>query len=364
MYQEETKFSTKTNDISKCNVSYQRPVKVGHYSLDACKEKQTKKVLFDESKLSYLRIPKSGPILFDLTESYEKYSHIQWASTPNEKLDQFLHWIVNGNYVLSNNIHQPLGVDFLTYRGVLTKILVSPFVNDKWWIGATKFRGTIYLCLYPENKFQNNALNILSFGGYRFEHYITRSSPDETENSPFSPDRGEYSAVLKSKLESFDGKLSLMYAAEIDCLDEGRTNSSEMRNFVEIKTTKEMFSSYQYQNFFKWKLIKWWAQCYLVDVSKIICGYKTHDHVVNEIEEMDVDRIPQKCSQYWTRRQCLDFLHRFLRHVQKIVVDDDPKQLYLFTNDQPQAISCKKLFNPGPFEIIPDWYITGLQNKK
>ena len=56
--------------------------------------------------------------------------------------------------------------------------------------------------------------------------------------------------------------------------------SSEMKTFCLI---------FYYCRF---KLIKWWAQSFLVGIPKIVCGYRDDDGVVHRLEEMDVQTLP------------------------------------------------------------------------
>ena len=158
-------------------------------------------------------------------------------------------------------------------------------------------------------------------------------------------------------MQSSAGKQSILYAAEVDCLDLGKTDADQMENFVEIKTTREMYHENQYRNFQKFKLIKFWAQSYLIGIPKIYCGMKNDQHVVEHIEQHNVHQIPQQCSAYWSRKQCLNFLWQFITFVQELVIDDDPKQVYLFSNEIPNLISARRLFHSGHFQILPEWYI-------
>ena len=359
-YERKRSMSCNKESIEECDAMLAAPVKIGQYSLTVEKETEHREIIFNDSYLTYLWMPPKGEqYAFDLSESYDKFRHINWCAAANVKLDEFLQWIIkNRKQLFSCNDQKPLETDFITYRGVLTKILVTPFVRDKWLIGATKFKGTIYLCPYYEHVQLDKVGNEMSYGGLRFEHYLTRSNPNETNKTePFTSKKEEYSIVMRSKVQSNLGKIYLMYAAEVDCLDLGKTDSNIMENFVEIKTTRHMRHENQIRNFQRFKLIKWWAQSYLIGVSKIICGYKDDRHVVDDIESMDVHQIPRKCAQHWSRRQCLNFLRQFLSFVQQTVVDDDPHQVYLFSNEDTNQISTRKLLISSHYQILPDWYI-------
>ncbi|KAF9164136.1 hypothetical protein DFQ26_001782 [Actinomortierella ambigua] len=74
--------------------------------------------------------------------------------------------------------------DFISYRGVLTKLLCTPYTrNEPWEIRATLFKGSIYLNEYvpPEKRAKNlgetDRHKLMSYWGYRFETLCTLSKP-------------------------------------------------------------------------------------------------------------------------------------------------------------------------------------------
>ena len=125
------------NSIRDSNASLEKPQKIGQYCLINDKQTGKREAIFDNLKLSYLHLPpKNEPFSFDLNESYQKYRHINWCSAANVKLDEFLEWIVHNKAKFDVNQLKPLGTDFVTYRGALTKLMVTPFQRDKWLIGG------------------------------------------------------------------------------------------------------------------------------------------------------------------------------------------------------------------------------------
>jgi RAT1-interacting protein len=102
---------------------------------------------------------------------------IVWGKASNAKIDELLKWILlNRKKFMFNGQLVPKGLhtDFICYRKVLAKLMVTPYENiERWVICATKFRGTIYLCQFhetypPPDKYFNK----MSFGGFRFEQYL------------------------------------------------------------------------------------------------------------------------------------------------------------------------------------------------
>ncbi|OTF76581.1 Dom3Z-like protein [Euroglyphus maynei] len=333
---------------------------------------------FDESNLSYLHLPQSRyQLRLDLTKGYDDYiKRINWSNASLDKLDEMLKWILKNRHSLeSGNQAKPIDFDFITQRGVLTKIMCTPFVTDEWHIGFTKFKGTIYICPFfndhDEDESNFERLNMASYGGYRFEHYITRSKHHDTDthSDDFSTTLHEYSVMLKSKINSITNPngCSLLYVAEVDCLEDKHKDSSRMENFVEIKTTKQIDSTIQNDNFHRYKSSKWWAQSKLVSIDRIICGYKENDlTTVTSIETLYVDSIAQQATRFWNSKDCWNFLDHFLTHVKNLLKNEnDPSKVYLFSKERYSSIiTSKKLLHAGKLLIIPDWYVDAFKVSK
>jgi len=46
----------------------------------------------------------------------------------------------------------------------------------------------------------------------------------------------------------------------------------------------------------RFKLIKWWAQSFLIGVPKIVCGFRDDDGIVHRLEEFKTQDIPRYCQ--------------------------------------------------------------------
>ena len=73
-----------------------------------------------------------------------------------------------------------LHTDFICWRGLLTKLLVTPYENrDGWMIGVTLFNGTYYLCEFEtDEKRQQRETTTqrqdeMCCWGWKFEQYLT-----------------------------------------------------------------------------------------------------------------------------------------------------------------------------------------------
>ena len=50
----------------------------------------------------------------------------------------------------------------------------------------------------------------------------------------------------------------------------------------------------------RYKLLKWWAQSFLIGISKIVCGFRDDDGIVRQIREFHTSELPKQCRVlYW-----------------------------------------------------------------
>ena len=83
-----------------------------------------------------------------------------------------------------------LFTDFICWRGLLTRLLCTPYENrDGWKIGVTLFNKTMYLCEFETEQKKQMLANQsekqeeMTYWGYKFEQYVTRTGEFETDFS-------------------------------------------------------------------------------------------------------------------------------------------------------------------------------------
>lgn len=114
------------------------------------------------------------------------------------------------------------------------------------------------------------------------------------------------------------------------------------------------------------KLIKWWAQSFLVGIDCVVCGRRDAAGVLRSVEDMAVRSMPGmvRAQRYWVgpRRAadrqepyvCMQFLVRFLEFASAHAVDEDV--CYAagfaapFTHVQFRGASPALAF-------LPDWFL-------
>ncbi|XP_041363442.1 decapping and exoribonuclease protein-like isoform X3 [Gigantopelta aegis] len=193
----------------------------------------------------------------------------------------------------------------------------------------------------------------MCYWGWKFEQYVTADKPDGKPNTSQPVNNNEaFCTVVRTRLTSH----SLVFGGEVDAVD---PRSAGVRQYVEMKTTREIDTHRQMENFKRFKLIKWWAQSFLVGITKIVCGYRDDDGVVHRIEEMDVPKLPDMAKNLrdpWNPAICFNFLDQFLQFIKNIVKVDDPQIVYLCRWSPHKDITCSRLEPDSSFVFLPKWF--------
>ncbi|GFO32133.1 decapping and exoribonuclease protein-like [Plakobranchus ocellatus] len=165
----------------------------------------------------------------------------------------------------------------------------------------------------------------------------------------------EFRSVARSHL----GSHSLVYAAEIDCID---PNSRGNNKYVELKTSRIIETGQQYENFCKFKLMKWWAQSYLIGITRIVCGFRDDKGVVVKLQDYPVKDLPERAvsafrKNAWKPAVCFNFLDYFLNFVKSNIKEDNPRCVYLFSWQPGGHVACERRGEDREFLFLPDWFI-------
>lgn len=86
-------------------------------------------------------------------------------------------------------------------------------------------------------------------------------------------------------------------------------------NWVELKTSAEIANNMDMVKFER-KLLKFWAQSFLLGVPKIIVGFRSKQGILRRLEEFETKNIPgimkQRGSSGWDGNVCINFTASFL----------------------------------------------------
>ncbi|CAN7991729.1 unnamed protein product, partial [Ixodes hexagonus] len=356
--------------------SFREPREIGQFSLvgagreyrDGC------------SQLRFLHMPSHRHrLMWDLNRGYEQA--IRKEEDTHEKLDNLLRWITaNKAKFAVNSAAQPAQpqdspCSFRSYVGSPTRKTRCSFCQNA---GARGMRSVVFSSIFflppcsagstqhartrPANRTKTLTLAFLPgrLGKTGAKPCVFAGQPGVAPDTSVPVnEREEFCVVARCRLESH----SLVLGAEVDCRDPRATPSAHRPGstaaYVELKTSRDCLSERQYQSFCsRFKLLKWWAQSFLVGIPRVLCGFRDDDGHVGTIEELSVREMPHRAKGLWSGAVCMNFCNRMLSFIKKCVTEDDPKVVHLFRFlPSSRDVVCTRLAKPGDFQLLPPWYL-------
>ena len=172
---------------------------------------------------------------------------------------------------------------FISYRGLFTRIMMSPYdyFND-WQFTTIKHGNNIYmfesdtlLSIDQEENMNDDELKFCYYG-HKFEDYVTkaRNNNNNANNSlsSFIYTEESFIGVCRQKLNNFN----LMLFGEVDALHKNK--------LVELKTAFKPYNDKKLHSFYRFKLYKTYIQAILLATNEIKIGYRDEHGIVDEID--------------------------------------------------------------------------------
>lgn len=337
---------------SSTNASLAFPKIVGSYSLDNERNYQP-----NFSKLRYLTLPNPHDV-FDLNRGFRHFVSKSHDVARVEQIRHLLEFIANNLPRLRQlDDAKILRYDFVCFRGLLSKIMITPFELENWTIRAACLKGTIYLWSWEEERVYPNMDQFVHWG-YKFENYMFSKDPNIKPNGDEPANANEEFCVMFST--RINGTL-VLYGAEVDgvesdvAIDE-RNKLLDGVKLVEVKTNRIIFNQRGEKTFIR-KTLKWFCQSFLVGIENIYVGFRDQNGIVKEVVKYPVNDLPKKATGMWDKKTCLKFLDSFLKFVQIVVGDNsDPYTTWLFDyNYRDNIVRVRKKENN--LDFLPLWYI-------
>ncbi|XP_066929896.1 decapping and exoribonuclease protein-like [Clytia hemisphaerica] len=353
---------------------FRQPIEFGHFSLDGQRRFHN-----DSSQLKSFQPPHVDYDLeYDLRDGYD--SHIEKDDDIKERLTHLLTWIKrNTNKFRLNNenakeqVHQ-LNTDFVAWRGHFTKFLCTPYeTREPWKMAVTLFNGTIYISEVEtekaefDRKHRSPRQKEMCYWGFRFEGYLTKpmheACDEEEEKQPKVTNTNEaYCSIVRTRLKNH----SILIGAEVDCCVKD-SKAAPPLNYVELKTSRIMQHFKQRMNFSRYKLLKFWAQSFLVGLPKIVVGLRDDDGIVRELKTYKTMEIPQVCKEFrncWDPTICMNFLDKLLSWLKQIVTIDNKDVVYMLRFEPPFDTIQVELIDDGSECFLPDWFVETFQTQE
>jgi RAT1-interacting protein len=410
-------------DFDKKCPTFQRPVEIGQMSLD-----QERRLKPNSSLLKYFCPVNPTTVKMDLSVGFKTY--VPKPSRPEEGISPILQWVTTSPEAFlpgaknrgsqtsqtvpsspvgakKKNIISPLAqsekfsangstratsssttttdstsekktkrpdnlhTNFITWRGMITRIACTPYDHTPWKMAVTKYKGTIYFReLETEEAVRRKASETdkerrMCYWGVKFEDYLTSSTPVASTRAVSSQrgwkegpanDKEDYCSVVRTKINQH----SIVMAGEVDCCEHGARDGGPS-SYIELKTSRIIYTDKNKYSFKRYKLLKWWAQSFLIGVPKIVCGFRDDDGIVKKLETfrtLDIPKQIQDERNMWDPAICLNFLDQFLTWVKEIVTKDNPRVCVIVEWNKPFShITAYEHTEGSGYTVLPDWYL-------
>lgn len=216
----------------------------------------------------------------------------------------------------------------ITWRGVLTKLCASVYETagegggggGGWTKEVMMVDGTVYMIDGPKTaEEQGGSSAQQTYYGHSYESLLTNPSGFEDVNT-----NTQWVSVVKSNLNGN----RLILGGEVDCIDPNAFNHHRHQlahnsdqpsetvpidQFIEIKTSIMPASDRDHWNLYRFKMLKFWLQSYLLGVPKIHVGLRDRSGIVRGAQDYLTEEIPALVKQRqakpggrWSSEQCLE----------------------------------------------------------
>ncbi|KAK2603748.1 decapping endonuclease targeting mRNA [Conoideocrella luteorostrata] len=309
----------------------------------------------DDSSIKYYYTPQLGA---DLSKGYDSFQKLD--DSGDEHLDGLLKTVM----AHEKDTGKKIDANVVTWRGMMTKIMAAPFEQqDGFEMNATLYQDCLFIEENHDNKVQSRLkdsrrgsrrgppLEVMQYWGntcsprqeyffselayqpfltgYKFETLSTLPKTWDETSREFIENREnqvvnnkeQYCSVVRTGI----GSTVLCLGGEVDAIWDTRPQPGQPINWVELKTSAEIRSDRDMDNFHR-KLMKFWIQSFLLGVPKIIVGFRTWDGILLEVKDMETQNIPQTVNSRqgakWNADMCVNFAGEFLEWLRKTVSDE------------------------------------------
>ncbi|GAB7347934.1 hypothetical protein MBLNU459_g5448t1 [Dothideomycetes sp. NU459] len=296
----------------------------------------------------------------DLSRGYDTFR--KRSDAPDEHLDGLLDTLIEAE----KREGRKTEIDLITWRGMMTKASSS---------SRTTFRGTIFVEENHAHKVASNAerqvrwsrpggppQDMAMYWGYKFETLSLLEKPwcevsrDEIEarEDEVVDNYAQYCSICKTGI----GSTTMIIGGEVDVLGYKPDNPDEPARWIELKTSKLPAHDRDMQILDK-KLLKFWAQSFLLGVPRIVIGYRSKAGHLLRLEELETQKIPSKVRQVgrfkWDGNICINFTGAFLEFLKQTIVGDGVWRIRRAANNP--DIEVFRVQETGTGEILKQSFI-------
>ncbi|KAL7421087.1 decapping endonuclease targeting mRNA [Cryptotrichosporon argae] len=283
---------------------------------------------FDDASMAYYR---QAPIGADLTYGFER--KVERDESVDEHLDGLCEAIRRAEEEGGEALQRG---SVVTWRGMVTRLMTAPWEDKEGWeMTALALDGSIYVELNdpPELRAKRHQDQKVyaeqSYVGYAFEAFSTTPAADADEDGPDGWS-GDVNTNVQwcNVVQSAVGDIPLCLGGEVDCVRaEPGASHPGLAACIELKTNKVIENERQDAVFHK-KLLKHWAQSYLLGVGHIEVGFRTPAGRLATLSAFPTHAVPafvqSTPSAPWHPSPSLHFTHAVLALLRAHVLPTDP----------------------------------------
>jgi RAT1-interacting protein len=97
-------------------------------------------------------------------------------------------------------------------------------------------------------------------------------------------------------------------------------------HYLELKTSRELITPRAIETFERQKLLKFWAQSFLLGVPRIIVGFRSERNTLASLQLLETMKIPaqvrERGTTMWDGNVCINFTAKFLEFLRETVVQE------------------------------------------
>ncbi|KAK9475012.1 RAI1 like PD-XK nuclease-domain-containing protein [Dipodascopsis tothii] len=302
---------------------------------------------YDDSSMSYYYLPVEEVAGADLSQGFDRF--VQRVET-DEHLDGLLLALIE-----HERAHGRTPANMITWRGLMTKLLCLPYArNDSFELNAVYFDGQLFI--EEDAAFKRQAQRplddrgrMMTYWGYKFEALATL--PGTWHETPRAVIEGRRAATVSnipqycSVVKTGVGEVRMLLAGEVDAVWDYKPDNSDVHDgddehvrieydspldhYAELKTNRTIGSDRD-ATAFESKLLKVWAQSFLLGVPRVVVGFRTDQGFLQTTEEFETQKIPSmvKKSKFyvpgttWDGQDAISFFAAAVDWLRESIPDD------------------------------------------
>ncbi|CAL5868876.1 uncharacterized protein PFLUO_LOCUS3103 [Penicillium psychrofluorescens] len=340
------------------NTTIRRPKEIACFSYD-----DQRRFSLGDASLSYYYPPR---LPADLNVGFDTFQKL------NDVADEHLDALLDTIMAHEKETEKTCEADIVTWRGMMTKILAAPYdMMNGFEMNATCFQGTIFI--EENNAYKNQqketqrnqrmpagmaSQELMMYWGYKFEAIsVLRqqwdpSSREEIERREEAVvnNSAQYCSVARTGM----GNVRMILGGEVDAVWDCKPDRKEDPvHWIELKTSAEIRNDRDMVKYER-KLLKFWAQSFLLGVPRIIVGFRDQNGIVRSLEELETASIPGKVKKVgrgtWDGNICINFAAAFLEWLKQTIQEDGTWRIR--KQEKSPVIEVFKLEEQGHGDIL------------